>query len=203
MNGDTVGTSKLKNQMNGEGGTESRFEFPHDTSTDMKINEYPEYESGSGDNDYLLPHDHNGHQDISSSRGGSAAYELCECLVGTVFGTCGVCGNRKGYITENKGSLARDHLANERTFLAWLRTSLGSVGLGVAVAKLDSSRYAQVSGCLFIAVGALFLLYSTLRYFKLLHLLDEGYFEANKFGVGLLVTLAAIATIVAITIVIL
>ncbi|PWN34384.1 uncharacterized protein FA14DRAFT_168600 [Meira miltonrushii] len=37
---------------------------------------------------------------------------------------------------ENKGSVARDHLAGERTFLAWLRTSLALVSLGVAIAQL-------------------------------------------------------------------
>ncbi|CUS14110.1 unnamed protein product [Tuber aestivum] len=32
---------------------------------------------------------------------------------------------------ENKGSVARDHLALERTFLAWLRTSLGFASIGM------------------------------------------------------------------------
>ncbi|KAG2415193.1 hypothetical protein HFD88_006384 [Aspergillus terreus] len=37
---------------------------------------------------------------------------------------------------ENKGSVARDHLALERTFLAWLRTSLAFASLGIAITQL-------------------------------------------------------------------
>lgn len=36
---------------------------------------------------------------------------------------------------ENTGSTARDHCANERTFLAWLRTSLTLVSFGIALAQ--------------------------------------------------------------------
>lgn len=35
-----------------------------------------------------------------------------------------------------QGSVARDHLAGERTYLAWLRTSLSLVSLGIAIAQL-------------------------------------------------------------------
>src|SRR6202162_2461792 len=38
----------------------------------------------------------------------------------------------------NTGSVARDHLANERTFLSWTRTGLGFVALGVALGKLQA-----------------------------------------------------------------
>ncbi|ETS63738.1 hypothetical protein PaG_02052 [Moesziomyces aphidis] len=37
---------------------------------------------------------------------------------------------------QNEGSVARDHLASERTFLAWLRTSLSLVSIGIAVTQL-------------------------------------------------------------------
>ncbi|KAK0731813.1 hypothetical protein B0H67DRAFT_640158 [Lasiosphaeris hirsuta] len=35
------------------------------------------------------------------------------------------------------GSIARDHLASERTFLAWMRTSLGFVALGIAIERFS------------------------------------------------------------------
>ncbi|OQE00356.1 hypothetical protein PENVUL_c053G02464 [Penicillium vulpinum] len=37
---------------------------------------------------------------------------------------------------DNKGSVARDHLALERTFLAWMRTSLAFASIGIAVTQL-------------------------------------------------------------------
>ena len=38
---------------------------------------------------------------------------------------------------DNTGSVARDHLASERTFLAWIRTGLGFVALGMAVERFS------------------------------------------------------------------
>eukprot|EP01087_Luapelamoeba_hula_P007650 TRINITY_DN1868_c0_g1_i1.p1 TRINITY_DN1868_c0_g1~~TRINITY_DN1868_c0_g1_i1.p1 ORF type:complete len:157 (-),score=26.71 TRINITY_DN1868_c0_g1_i1:14-484(-) len=104
-------------------------------------------------------------------------------------------------VTKNTGSHARDHMANERTFLAWLRTSLGCIGLGVAVAKISLTKYGQLAGLTFISVGAIFLLYSSYRYFTVLGLLNQGLFQVNKFGVGLIVVMAIIATIVSFIIV--
>ncbi|GAA6003265.1 hypothetical protein JCM10207_001833 [Rhodosporidiobolus poonsookiae] len=43
---------------------------------------------------------------------------------------------RLAFDLDNKGSVARDHLASERTFLAWLRTSLGLASVGIAITQL-------------------------------------------------------------------
>ncbi len=42
----------------------------------------------------------------------------------------------KREVQDNVGSFARDHLANEHTFLAWVRTALAVIGLGVLFGKL-------------------------------------------------------------------
>jgi uncharacterized membrane protein YidH (DUF202 family) len=61
-------------------------------------------------------------------------------------------------VVENRGSTARDHLANERTFLAWVRTALGLVGLGVILERLGAGNehaIAVVAGVGFISFGGL------------------------------------------------
>lgn len=40
-------------------------------------------------------------------------------------------------VYKNTGSTARDHLASERTYLAWLRTGLGFIALGIAVERFS------------------------------------------------------------------
>ena len=71
-------------------------------------------------------------------------------------------------------SRTRDHLANERTFLAWVRTALGLIGLGFVLARMGlfldqweataahrpphATRHA---GHEFIAIGFVFLLLGT------------------------------------------
>ena len=39
-------------------------------------------------------------------------------------------------LIQRRGRRTRDHLANERTFLAWVRTSLGLIGLGFVLARM-------------------------------------------------------------------
>lgn len=68
---------------------------------------------------------------------------------------------------ENEGSTARDHLANERTFLAWVRTALGLMGLGVLFERLVVERPSLPSTVIALATvasGALMLVYAARRY---------------------------------------
>lgn len=86
---------------------------------------------------------------------------------------------------DNVGSTARDHLANERTYLAWLRTGFGTAALGIGVAKLlgDPGGWKPVAaGLLFVGLGTGMLLYGTLRYFRVLRAIDEGMIEVGRAG---------------------
>ena len=38
---------------------------------------------------------------------------------------------------QNRESRRREHLANERTFLAWLRTSISLIGFGLAITRFS------------------------------------------------------------------
>ena len=62
----------------------------------------------------------------------------------------------------------RDHLANERTQLAWLRTSANVVVVGLAVARFadggEVTAASLVAGGVLILVGAVGVGYGTLRY---------------------------------------
>lgn len=75
-----------------------------------------------------------------------------------------------------------DHLANERTFLAWVRTGIATIGLGFVVVKfsffmkqiafalngkdsaLPNKGYSTVTGILLVAIGVLLTLMAYVRY---------------------------------------
>lgn len=86
---------------------------------------------------------------------------------------------------ENVGSAARDYLANERTYLAWLRTGFGTSALGLAVAKLlgtPGDWRPIAAGILFVVLGLIMLLHGTMRYFRVVRALDEGFVEVSRAG---------------------
>ncbi len=59
----------------------------------------------------------------------------------------------------------RDHLANERTFLAYVRTSLALVGFGFVIARLDpTSRLSLASGVVMLVGGIVMAIFGAHRY---------------------------------------
>lgn len=48
---------------------------------------------------------------------------------------------------KNTGSTARDHLASERTFLAWIRSGLGFIALGIAVERFSQLEITELLKC--------------------------------------------------------
>lgn len=105
---------------------------------------------------------------------------------------------------ENTGSRARDHLANERTFLAWVRTALAVIGLGVLLGKLveTDGLLAEVIGLAMVGFGAVMLVYSVIRFEHITMLLDDDKFAAARWGpivlaaLGLAVALGALILLI-------
>ncbi|TRX98035.1 hypothetical protein FHL15_001245 [Xylaria flabelliformis] len=110
---------------------------------------------------------------------------------------------------ENKGSVARDHLALERTFLAWLRTSLAFASIGVAITqlfRLNSSlaneqaehhfrRLGRPLGATFIGISILVLLLGYQRFYQPQQWLLKGKFPASR-GPIILMSLVSFALMV-------
>jgi putative membrane protein len=103
---------------------------------------------------------------------------------------------------------ASDHLANERTFLAWIRTSIALMGFGFVVVKfslfirqlsfvlegktvLPGKGYSPVIGISLVVIGAVVTLLAFVRYRHIERQLAKGtYFPS--FLLSLLLTLAIV-----------
>jgi putative membrane protein len=102
---------------------------------------------------------------------------------------------------------ARDHLANERTFLAWVRTSVAIVVFGFAIGRFAiamrqltafqgvASKTTGLSvwmGMSSILAGVVMVVAGLVRYRKTRAQLDEGKFEPAGFVVDLVTIVTAL-----------
>ncbi len=100
-----------------------------------------------------------------------------------------------------------DHLANERTMLAWIRTGVALIGFGFVIAKfavflavIEGKRSLSTSsvhlGLAMIALGVIVILYGLIDYVAV-----ERSLTRNEFRPATLRHVAFIAVVVGITIV--
>ncbi|MGL5942788.1 MAG: YidH family protein [Waterburya sp.] len=82
-------------------------------------------------------------------------------------------------------SRVRDHLANERTYLAWMRTAISLMGFGVVIVRLRFFKPPITTtpgngwklGLIFSLVGLATVLLSTSHYFAVRHDIDDDTYE--------------------------
>ncbi len=111
-------------------------------------------------------------------------------------------------MTENTNpNRARDHLANERTFLAWVRTGAAIVVFGFAIGRfsialrqltalqghpLHRSGLSVWMGATSIVLGVVLVVAGLFRYRKTRLRLDEGTFEPAGFVLDLVTILTVL-----------
>lgn len=69
----------------------------------------------------------------------------------------------------------RDHLANERTFLAWVRTSTALIALGIVIIKFFRSYGGSTLGTIVIVLGVALIPYAGILYKKVQVAIEKGY----------------------------
>ncbi|MEA5420120.1 DUF202 domain-containing protein [Spirulina sp. CCNP1310] len=97
----------------------------------------------------------------------------------------------------------REHQANERTFLAWIRTALAMIGIGLAIARfglflrqsqflthpetttLNTLEGSEILGLGFIASGLALIVLALFNYSRVSRQIETGNYSPNPFMVWL------------------
>lgn len=75
----------------------------------------------------------------------------------------------------------RDHLANERTFLAWIRTSISIIAFGLAVFKFTLFEgHSGMVGIILEVAGILTTVLSYIYYKRSQKQLNEGHYQHSS-----------------------
>jgi putative membrane protein len=106
-------------------------------------------------------------------------------------------------------SRARTHLANERTFLAWLRTGLSLVAVGLAVAGflpidlVPGVPYVRSFSVLLVLCGTAMVVYGASRYVRAYRQIETGAYDPASTAVVTIAAIIAFLGILAIPLVLL
>ncbi|MDO9275375.1 MAG: DUF202 domain-containing protein [Lutibacter sp.] len=104
---------------------------------------------------------------------------------------------------EKQTTNIREHLANERTFLAWMRTSIGIMAFGFVVVKfalfvkqismmlgkenlIHSTGYSGIVGIILVSVGTVTAILSFIKYKQTEKQLNEGNYKYSSLLITLL-----------------
>jgi len=92
-----------------------------------------------------------------------------------------------------EGVRTRDHLANVRTFLAWVRAGLVLLALGYALAKFAAieNRSSQYAGVLSAAAGWLVVVLAGVSFFRQRRAIESSVYAPSTWWNILLTILAA------------
>jgi putative membrane protein len=79
----------------------------------------------------------------------------------------------------------RDHSANERTYLSWMRASIALMGFGMVILRLRTTSSASLGlgwllGFVFAIVGLLTVVIATRHYFLIRRAMDTQSYEPAK-----------------------
>lgn len=110
---------------------------------------------------------------------------------------------------KNTFPMSREHLANERTFLAWIRTSIALMGFGFVIIKFSlflqelaywmepnsgkTDQNSPVIGIVMVGTGIVIALLSYIRYRKISRQLDKKTFS-NRILFSLVLTIFLVVT---------
>jgi putative membrane protein len=104
-------------------------------------------------------------------------------------------------------SRARTHLANERTYLAWFRTGMTLIALGVAAAQfltattVTGATLIPLFSTLVIGLGAVLVGVGTSRYRRGRVRIDQGHFHPAALSIVVTSGAALVAALVALVLV--
>jgi len=96
----------------------------------------------------------------------------------------------------NNYSNASNFLANERTYLAWIRTALAMMSIGFGAAKLSGSSVSAIVLSIFaLSSGGFLGGFATWRYFDVINQLEGATFSPDKYGPALMSMFLAISAV--------
>lgn len=96
-------------------------------------------------------------------------------------------------LAKRRADRVREHLANERTYLAWMRSAISLIGFGLVIVRLRMFQVPQIPstgvtwklGLAFSVIGLLTVLLSTQHYYGVRHDIDHDTYQPGDRWVAL------------------